>query len=171
MKKDETDTDLRDIAIESSSYVYQQVMSFLQSNNACDRSIWLYFCPDPNSTSDSWILLAISAFEANELIPLFRSGQVPTRLHMFAARLHERHSTLFHCPELTLPAGSPPLPYSEVLDPELIVFSGSLYFESAQDEKAYCCFLGFLPLPRTEEHTKWDFKNQNLNLKSFGIKK
>ena len=65
-------------------------------------------------------------YEANRLIPLFRSGSVSTRLHMFAARLYLRQSTLFHSAELILsPARTPALFYSELLDPELLVFSGS----------------------------------------------
>ena len=106
------------------------------------------YCPEAEWNSELCILLAITPYEANQLIPLFRSGSVNTRLHMFAARLHVRdvrQSTLFHSAELILPpACTPALPYSEMLDPELLVFSGSLYFESAQDENTYYCFLGFI---------------------------
>ena len=101
-------------------------------------------------------LLIISAFEANELMPAFRRGTscVRTRLHMFAARLHDTQSTLFHDTLLSLPADhSPPLPYSELLDPELLLFSGSIYFEGREEERAYCRFLGLRPHPRTTPNT------------------
>ena len=66
------------------------------------------YCPD--GKSDSIRLLV--PFEANELIPLFRSGSLITQLRMFAARLHERQDLLFYTPELTIPATSTQqLPY------------------------------------------------------------
>ena len=89
-------------------------------------------------------------------MPAFRRGTycVRTRLHMFAARLHDTQSTLFHDVLLSLPADySPPLPYSELLDPELLLFSGSIYFEGREEERAYCCFLGLRPHPRIPPNT------------------
>ena len=103
------------------------------------------YCPDGNT--DSIRLLIISPFEANELIPMFRSGSLVTQLRMFAARLHEKQDLLFYTPELTIPATSTQqLPYCELLDAELYVFSGTIFFAGRRELLAYCSFLK-LPLP------------------------
>ena len=102
------------------------------------------YCQDGNT--DSTRLLVISPFEANELIPLFRSGSLVTQLRMFAARLHEKQDLLFYTPELTIPATSTQqLPYCELLDAELLVFSGTIYFACRRELLFYCSFLGLPP--------------------------
>ena len=101
----------------------------------------------PDGKSDSIRLLVISPFEANELIPMFRSGALVTQLRMFAARLHETQDLLFYTPELSIPPTSTQqLPYCELLDAELLVFSGTIFF-SESELIAYCRFLG-LPSPQ-----------------------
>ena len=102
---------------------------------------------NPDGKSDSIRLLVISPFEANELpvIPMFRSGALVTQLRMFAARLHETQDLLFYTPELSIPPTSTQqLPYCELFDAELPIFSGTIFF-SESELIAYCRFLGLPP--------------------------
>lgn len=73
-------------------------------------------------------MLVISPFEANELIPLFSNEQTITQLNMYAASLHDKQNILLRIPKLSIPANRSPLLYCELLDAQLLVFSGSMYF-------------------------------------------
>ena len=114
-------------------------------------------------------LLIISPFEANELIPLFRSGAFVTQLRMFAERLHEKQDLLFYTPELSIPATSTQqLPYCELLDVELLVFSGTLFFADRRQLLAYCRFLGLPPPLQTldQQNSSFDCREPNDSVSS-----
>ena len=113
------------------------------------------YCPD--GKNDSIRLLVISPFEANELIPMFRSGELVTQLRMFAARLHEKQDLLFYTPELSIPPLRQ-LPYCELLDAELLVFSGTLFL-SERELLAYCSFLGLSPPQQTPDQKNAAFNS------------
>ena len=102
------------------------------------------------SSESSIRMLLISPFEANELMPLFNQIGLPTQLRLFAARINDTQETLLHNMELSIPPINP-LPYCDLLDSQLLVFSGSMYFADRREQLAYCHFLGLLPRQRTAE--------------------
>jgi hypothetical protein len=89
-------------------------------------------------------LLVISPYEANELIPKFRAGQVNSVLHLYTARLLAgQKDILIDKERLNLP----PVPVSiprHVLAP-LSLFAGTLYFHEAKEETTFADFLGIIP--------------------------
>ena len=120
------------------------------------------YCPD--GKTDSIRLLIISPFEANELIPMFRSGALVTQLRMFAARLHKKQDLLFYTPELSIPPTSHrQLPYCEMHDAELLVFSGTLFVADRRELLAYCRFLGLPPPLQTPEQQNYAFDTREPN--------
>ena len=121
------------------------------------------YCPD--GRHDSIRLLVISPFEANELIPMFRSGALVTQLRMFAARLHEKQDLLFYTPELSIPPTSTQqLPYCELLDAELLVFSGTIFFADAASCSRIAVFSDCLCLCEIPMNTKHSMAELNMAL-------
>jgi hypothetical protein len=96
-------------------------------------------------------LLLISPFEANELIPKFRTGEMKSILHMYSPRLIAvQKDVLIDKESLNLPPVPVTIP-NEVRVP-LSLFAGTLYFQDAEEETAFADFLGITPRQgRTEE--------------------
>lgn len=108
-------------------------------------------------------LLVLSSFEANELMPFFRSPlhlrPRGATLRMFAPRISPGQDVLFHSAELAVPSSHYPPP---LLAPDaaanLFVFSGCTYFCGREEQDAFCEFVGYIPRPPagpgTEEEEK-----------------
>eukprot|EP01029_Cantina_marsupialis_P013373 TRINITY_DN295_c3_g1_i1.p1 TRINITY_DN295_c3_g1~~TRINITY_DN295_c3_g1_i1.p1 ORF type:complete len:1002 (-),score=369.10 TRINITY_DN295_c3_g1_i1:614-3583(-) len=113
-------------------------------------------------------LLLISPFEANYLIPYLRCrSDDSVQLHMFLSRvLNESQNILYNSPSLCIPCkpsscqiGSLEVQHEDKLVrgdflAELMVLSGSLFFENASEQRNYCNFLGLCPRPRNERLQK-----------------
>ncbi|KAG8800479.1 hypothetical protein FRC16_002799 [Serendipita sp. 398] len=80
-------------------------------------------------------LVALSPFEANELLPLFRRTTV-TRLHIFHARSNLSSRSLESLCSFSLPNSSTPIPRSISL--QLNLFSGALYIQDEQSYRDIC---------------------------------
>nr|XP_047135562.1 uncharacterized protein LOC124812700 [Hydra vulgaris] len=84
----------------------------------------------------------ISSFEANELLPIFRSIKENrgVRLHMFAPRLRRGQCILINQSSLALPDSK-----GELLDGDInaqfFVLGGSLFFLTKEEENAYSNFV------------------------------
>lgn len=63
------------------------------------------------------------------------------------------HSTLIDSQGLQL-APSIGQSIGHHLKTEISLFAGSFYFENADEESAYCNFIGVIPRPRNNEHVK-----------------
>jgi hypothetical protein len=94
-----------------------------------------------SSTVDPGILLILSPFEVNKLLPQFRqSPQV--RLHMYSPRVtlaEPSYESLDFYPILPLPYAWKP---DNILVDQLNIFSGQLYFRNYEAFKRVCGFLG-----------------------------
>ncbi|KAJ3055431.1 hypothetical protein HK097_010525 [Rhizophlyctis rosea] len=102
---------------------------------------WILALP----TASKYVL--ISAYEANEVIRIMRtSASTVATLHMYTRQTRRDQKSLYNAFGLILPP-SPSLSIPRNLTAQLAVFSGSLFFNTLEDESAYCNFLGFYPRP------------------------
>jgi hypothetical protein len=122
---------------------------------------------DPFLRPPRWIvvydgkdIIFVSAFEANWLIDrLKRNHSLTTTLRLLLPRLKRNQSILINTPTLTIPPSIVRLtkpffvniPVEQLA--ELFVFNGTLYFQTVDEQKAYCEFLGICPKPRTSAET------------------
>ncbi|CAF1334201.1 unnamed protein product [Rotaria sordida] len=101
-------------------------------------------------------IIFISAFEANWLIGRLRSNSSPiTTLRLLLPRVKRVQSIFANTPTLTIP---PSIRLSNNVAPfiisfewlaQLFIFNGTLYFETVDEQTAYCQCLGLCPKPRT----------------------
>jgi hypothetical protein len=88
--------------------------------------------------------LLISPYEANELIPKFRAGQVNSVLHLYTPRLLVgQKEVLIDKRGLNLPPVPVSIPWHFFAP--LSLFAGTLYFHGAEEETAFANFLGIIP--------------------------
>lgn len=117
------------------------------------RPVWWIVRVDADEEQKSDTFILISPFECNELMSLFRSTCNST-LHMFSAKLSQSQSTLINNQTLQLPSNSAAYTIGLNTIVQLSMFAGSMYFDNAAEESAYCNFIGVIPRPRTEEQQK-----------------
>ncbi|CAL8124872.1 unnamed protein product [Orchesella dallaii] len=100
-------------------------------------------------------VLVLSPFEVNELMPLFRKGKTPLKLHMFTMRIFERQDVLINNDRLQLPLCRPVSVISEESRAmaAMLLASGSLYFNSQSEQEAFARYLGLIPQPWTDQQT------------------
>ncbi|KAF8601975.1 hypothetical protein BDV93DRAFT_607791 [Ceratobasidium sp. AG-I] len=89
------------------------------------------------------VLMALSPFEVNELLPQIRSSRA-VRLHVYAARVtHSMRSFsdlgFYSIPSLPTSSRVTPFPATQM---QLNLWAGQLYFEDHQEYLALCAFLG-----------------------------
>jgi len=106
-----------------------------------------------NSKANEQLLILLSPFEVNELLPKFRRGVTKAILHMFAPTLYPEQESLLMCKDLILPLRNLSLrvPQLNLLNAELMFFSGSYYFGNKEEQDFYCDCLGFVPHPRSDK--------------------
>ena len=113
-------------------------------------------------------LIFVSAFEANWIMGTLKRlhRQLPptcsknTTLRLFLPRMKQDQLILINTPALTIPPFIKPttnplfITVSKDQLAALFLFNGTLYFDSADEQIAYCQLLGLCPKPRTyvEEH-------------------
>lgn len=113
------------------------------------RPVWWIVSAGGQSSAEK--LLIISPYEANAYISIFRQVSTATTLHMFAPRLSASQSSLMDIRHLQLPPTTN-TSIGYLLKAEISLFAGSLYFENADEQSAYCEFMGLIPRPRTDKH-------------------
>lgn len=117
----------------------------------CDeflRPVW-WICHVCGETNE-YLLVLMSSHEVNYLLPYCRKSTKST-LHMFRPRMSKSQSDLMNYTNLNV-TGRKNLVYINVRDAaEIKMFSGSMYFNSEDEQNAYCNFLGLIPRPRSIE--------------------
>lgn len=112
------------------------------------------------------ILILISSFECNELMPILRVSQHAT-LIMFRPRLSELHSNLLNESKLYV-TGQPATEFIDMNDQVQIgVYAGSMYFQSSEEQAEYCSFMGLIPKPRTHPDIQLAYDEGKIIAKGF----
>ena len=103
-------------------------------------------------------IVFLSAHEANWLFGRFQSNTiVSSTLRLLLPRIRRTQSIFVNTPTLTIP---PSIASSHSISAEVIpleqlvqlfIFNGTLYFDSTDEQTAYCQCLGLCPKPRTPE--------------------
>ena len=106
-------------------------------------------------------IIFVSAFEANELIGRLQSNKSSiTTLRMLLPRIKRIQSIFVNTPTLTVPLSIAPwtktatdfIPIEWLV--QLFIFNGTLYFETLDEQTAYCQCLSLCPKPRTKREEK-----------------
>ncbi|CAF4043098.1 unnamed protein product [Rotaria sordida] len=125
---------------------------------------------DPFLRPPRWIvvyrnqhIIFVSAHEANwlmlQLKTEFYTKQIDqsftTTLRLLLPRIKHDQSILVNTPTLTIPSsigshGISPFVIPNAWLVELFIFNGTLYFETVDEQEAYCQCLGVCPKPRTK---------------------
>lgn len=120
-------------------------------SQACDdflRSVW--WIARIEVEKNDYILILLSSFECNRLLPLFRKSTKST-LYMFRPRLSKQHNDLIDLPDLRV-IGQNTAYEIDVKDKvQIKVYAGSMYFKNEIEQNAYCQFLGLIPRPRSND--------------------
>ncbi|CAL8134250.1 unnamed protein product [Orchesella dallaii] len=112
--------------------------------------------PPSSSTVKSPVesMLLLSAFEVNELMPLFRSRgkeETAVTLHMFTGRYMEGQDILVNKPRLQLPLSRQGVQLSPNMMAPFLIAAGNLFYASMEEQIAFASFLGLLPRPWEDE--------------------
>jgi hypothetical protein len=101
-------------------------------------------------------IIFVSAFEANWLIHRLQSNKSPiTTLRLILPHIKRIQSIFINTPTLTIPLsivssdGTSAYFIPKEWLVQLFVFNGTLYFETIDEQTAYCQCLGLCPKPRT----------------------
>ncbi|XP_055301272.1 uncharacterized protein LOC129567922 [Sitodiplosis mosellana] len=122
-------------------------------SQACNdflRPVCWVACIKNAGTKD--VLILLSSFECNQLIPAFRKSENAT-LFMYRARLSNLHSNLIREPGLQVTGMTTTSSISVEDEVQIGVYSGMMYFADEEEQHAYCEFLGLIPRPWTHEQT------------------
>lgn len=92
--------------------------------------------------------ICLSTYECNRLMDIFNRSEIST-LFMFRPRLSRSQSYLSDEDGLRVSGKTPkpPAMRSEEIVP-IAMFAGSMYFETEDEQDAYCAFMGLIPRPR-----------------------
>lgn len=134
-------------------FVTKDYQTVIDSNSkACDdflRPVW--WIAHIKNTIGNDILVLLSSFECNQLLPIFRAS-VKSTLYMYRPRLSKMHSNLLHNKKIQVTGMNKDTMSIEIQDEvQIEVYSGAMYFESEAEQDAYCGFLGLVPRPRKME--------------------
>lgn len=121
------------------------------STDLCDqflRPVWWIARVD--AQNDGHILVLISSFECDRLLPTFHKSTEST-LFPFRPTLSKLHSDLLdqHDLRVTAKLSTVDLDLNDVA--QIKMYSGSMYFNSDAEQNAYCNFLGLISRPRTPQ--------------------
>ncbi|UJR11109.1 hypothetical protein I4U23_015291 [Adineta vaga] len=102
-------------------------------------------------------IIFVNAFEANWLMGQLQQfkGLSITTLRLFLPRIKRNQSIFVNIPTMTIPPSIPmtydliffKLPIDWLV--ELFVFNGTIYFQTIEEQTAYCQYLSLCPKPRT----------------------
>lgn len=96
------------------------------------------------------ILLLMSTYECNMLLPVIRKSKNAV-LFMYRPRLSKSHDSLLHDPKLQITAMDVVDEISVHDEIAIGMYAGIMYFQSEDEQNAYCGFLGLIPRPRSQE--------------------
>lgn len=113
------------------------------------RPVW--WIAHVSNDNDGYILILLSSHDTNRLLPHFRKSKKAT-LFMFRPRLSKLGTDLMSERDLCVTGIHHNIFNINVRDAAQIkMFSGSMYFNSEDEQNAYCNFLGLIPRPRNSE--------------------
>ncbi|KAF8601978.1 hypothetical protein BDV93DRAFT_445072, partial [Ceratobasidium sp. AG-I] len=95
------------------------------------------------ASGSSGVLVALSPYEANELLPYIRASR-NVRLHVYAPRVTQAMKSFsdlqfYSVPSLPVSGWSPPSPRVQL---QLNLWAGQLYFKDYDEYRSLCAFLG-----------------------------
>lgn len=136
-------------------FVTQDYQTVLNSpSRACDDFLrpvwWLAHIKNPHGIKSSHILVLLSSYECDRLLPIFRNSSNAT-LCVYRPRLSKLHSNLIHNEKLRATDVKETVTIKIQDEVQFEVYSGAMYFKSEAEQTAYCGFLGLIPRPRTQE--------------------
>lgn len=128
-----------------------------ESLKSCDdflRPVWWIARIQSNDTSKN-ILLLLSTFECEHLLPFFRKS-TKSSLFMYRARLSQYDRTLLNDSNLRITGMNSTQAANVDLDDivQIGMYACSMYFDSEAEQNAYCAFMALIPNPRTPEQNK-----------------
>ncbi|KAL9653598.1 hypothetical protein ABK040_000515 [Willaertia magna] len=161
---------LKSIKWNSNLYVTRDFITVIEeSYNNMDNYLrpptWMLCSPE--------YLVFISPYEANGIVSFCKKdyGSSKVKLHMFSPRLRPNQRMFYDEACVTIPSVSNNTPH--ILDnlfAELTLFSGSLYFNSIEEQQEYCNLLGICPKPRTKQE-ELIFENGGIDTSGFVLPK
>lgn len=116
------------------------------TNNFLRAGFWIACVKNPPYKD---ILILLSSFECNHLLPAFRQS-VNATLFMYRPRISNLHSNLIHETGLQVTGMATPLAINAEDEIQIGVCSGLLYFADEVEQRVYCGFLGLIPRPWDE---------------------
>lgn len=120
-------------------------------NTFCDRFLRpIWWIAHISNENENFILLLLSSYEADRLLPHFRKSTKST-LFPFRSRMSKLHSDLMHENNLQVTGSHTSMRVNAKDKAQIQMFSGSMYFNDEDEQNAYCNFLGLIPRPRTSE--------------------
>lgn len=125
--------------------------SVIQSQEACDEYLRpIRWIAQLRSAKANNVLILLSPFEANHLLPAFRKSANST-LFMYHPRLSIMHSNLLDMEKLQVTESATLSTINIEDEVQIGVYSGQMYFKNIAEQTAYTGFLGLIPTPRTAE--------------------
>lgn len=138
------------------------------SSKSCDeflRPTWWIAQIKNNNEPTKNILVLLSSFECNHLLPAFRRTNKST-LFMYRPRLSKLHSNLLHEEELQVTGSLTPNTIDIDDEIQIGVYSGLMYFKNEAEQNAYCGFLGLIPRPLTAQQ-QMAYEDKKIDDKGF----
>lgn len=114
---------------------------------------------------EKYILILLSSFECNHLLPTFRKS-VNSTLFMYRPRLNNLHSNLIHEVGLQVTGQATPEVITIEDEVQVGIYSGLLYFGDENEQNVYCRFLGLILRPWNTEQ-EMAFKNGIIDENGF----
>lgn len=138
------------------------------TSQSCDeflRPVWWIARVKGASCTVNDILVLLSSFECNRLLPVFQKSKMST-LFMYRPRLSNLHSNLVHETELQVTGMTENQAIDINDEVQIGMYAGMMYFGNEDEQNAYCGFMGLIPKPRTQE-LEQAFRNSVIDAKGF----
>lgn len=131
------------------------------------RPVWWIVSVNSSGEDTKSILLLLSPYEVNSFLPIFRENP-STTLRMYSPRLKPdlNINTMINCKTLQLPFNSETEDIEGLVESQLSVFAGTIYFENKVQVENYCTFLGIIPSPFNEIYQQ-AFDKEQISLNGF----
>lgn len=138
-------------------YVTEDFMRVLKrehqftDNSDCDEYLRPVWWIARVNVKERFYLILLSSYECDILMPVFKNSK-RAALHMFRPKLSKHQSNLLHETSLRVTGINDPPSINANDEAQIVVYSGSMYFDSEVQQNAYCNFLGLIPRPRSDQH-------------------
>ncbi|KAJ6646166.1 hypothetical protein Bhyg_01377, partial [Pseudolycoriella hygida] len=119
-----------------------------------------------DSLSSKYIILLLSSFEIEELLPIFRESKNAV-LFMYRVRNSKFHENLLSNQRVCVTAMLKIDEFNLADEVEINVISGAQYFRNDREQESYCHFLGLIPRPRLDAFLLQAFDNGIIELNGF----